>query len=418
MSGHHENARGASLIGIVLSLGVLGALGLGWWMSFGRSAAAAGVDPDRVVVVERKDLVDGVTASGRVEPRARVAVMSRASGIVKELFAEEGDVVAQGQVLAELDREQLEAQLAQDQAELASAEARVAASLARVEEARTRLDDPELAFWEREYARLVELYSSGDVTLKQRDDAERTLAATRFRVIQVRASLPVLEAAVREAEADLLAAKASLERSQTTLREATIRSPIDGVLLVRLKEVGDGVSSILTAGGNATELMTLGDLSEMYVDARVDEVDLGRIQVGMPALVTVDAHRGKTLDGAVARIAPAGSVDENGIVTFEVRVTVEDPDGLLKPDMTADARLVVARREGVPTLPQRAFARDEQGRWIVRKVEGEGPAARAVPTVVELGLSDGLITEVATGAVEGERVLLPEAGAARGGGRP
>jgi HlyD family secretion protein len=223
---------------------------------------------------------------------------------------------------------------------------------------------------------------------------------------------------VLEAEADLLAAGAAVERSETSMREATVRSPIDGVLLVRHKEVGDGVSSILTAGGNATELMTLGDLSLMYVEARVDEVDLGRIFVGMPALVTVDAHRGRVLEGVVARIAPAGSVDPNGIVTFQVRVTVDDHDQLLKPDMTADARLVIGRRVGVPCLPQRAFLRDEEGRYSVRKLVGEGDLLRVVVTPVEPGLSDGLMTEVRSGLVEGERVLMPEVGAARGGRRP
>jgi multidrug efflux pump subunit AcrA (membrane-fusion protein) len=149
----------------------------------------------------------------------------------------------------------------------------------------------------------------------------------------------------------------------------------------------------------------------MHVEARVDEVDLGRIQRGMPAVVIVDAHRGKTLAGRVERIAPAGSVDNNGIVTFEVRVAVEDPEGLLKPDMTADAKLVLAEREGVPTLPQRALRREEGGTWTVQKVVGQGPSARTERVTVELGLSDGLQTEIRSGLAVGDRVLLPAAGA-------
>jgi HlyD family secretion protein len=179
-------------------------------------------------------------------------------------------------------------------------------------------------------------------------------------------------------------------------------------VLVRDKEVGDGVSSILTAGGNATQIMTLGDLSEMFIEARVDEVDLGRIHVGMPARVTVDAFRGQVLHGEVERIAPSGSVDNNGIVTFEVRVTVGDPNGLLRPDMTADAKLVLDARPDALTLPQRALARGPGGRWQVRKVTGEGAAARAEVVEVELGLSDGLMSEIVSGLQEGDRVLLPE----------
>jgi len=399
---------GASSLGVLVGLSVLAAAGLGWWYARERDRGAVNVDPDRVVRVERRDLIDGVTASGRVEPLARVAVMSRASGIIKELQVEEGDVVAAGQVLAELDREQLEAQRAQDVADHLAARARVDAARARLAEAELRVQDPEIEFLEREAARLQELFEQGDVSVRELEEAKRTLANARFRVDLVAAGLPTLRAAVAEAEADLQSAEAALERSLTALREATILSPIDGVVLVRDREVGDGVSSILTAGGNATQLMTLGDLSVMHVEARVDEVDLGRIHVGMPARVTVDAYRGRVLEGEVERIAPAGSVDDNGIVTFEVRVSVHDPDGVLKPDMTADAKLVVDRRDGVPTLPQIALRRGPDGTWCVDRVTGEGEAQRVVATPVELGLSDGLLTEITAGVGPDDRVLLED----------
>ena len=394
----------ASLL-VVATVVVLGAAG--WWWA-GGDAPAGAVDPDRVVNVERRELFDAVNASGRVEPLARVAVMSRASGILDAILVEEGDQVTRGQVLAELDREQLEAQLAQDTADLASAQARVAASRSRLAEARVRVDDPELAFARQRAQRYEELFASGDVSQNERDDTALALEQVQFRITQMQANIPVLEAAVAEAQANLAAAEAALDRSQTALREATIRCPIDGIVLVRDKEVGDGVSSILTAGGNATQILTLGDLSEMFIEARVDEVDLGRISVGMPARVTVDAHRGKVLLGEVARIAPSGSVDNNGIVTFEVRVTLADPEGLLRPDMTADAKLVLDTRPDALSLPQRALARGPGGRWQVRKVSGEGAAARAEVIEVEIGLSDGLMTEIVSGLEEGDRVLLPE----------
>jgi len=395
---------GAGLTGffVLLCLGLVA--GAGWWLTRAKDADADVIDPSRIVRVEVRDLIDGVNASGRVEPLARVAVMSRASGIIKELLVEEGDVVARGQVLAELDREQTEAQLAQQRADQASAQARLAAAEARLVEARVRLEDPELAFREREAQRLAQLYESGDVTLVQKDEAARALADIRFRLAQLRANLLVLEASIAEARANLDATNAAVDRGETALRESTIRSPIDGVVLLREKEIGDGVSSILTAGGNATQLMSLGDLSEMYVEARVDEVDLGRIQVGMPTLVTVDAHRGIQLPGEVLRIAPSGSVDNNGIVTFVVRVSVLDPDQLLKPDMTADVKLVIDRRQTAPTLPHRAVRREADERWTVQRVSDSG----AVEVVeVELGLSDGLMTEVVSGLADGDAVLLP-----------
>ena len=401
-------------MGVAVTLGVVAALALGWLLTGDRVEGREKIDPDRVARVERRDLLDAVTASGRVEPLARVAVMSRASGIIKVLHVDEGDQVTVGQLLAELDREQLEARLAQDQANLASARARLAAAKASVEETRLRIDDPVIPFLEREALRQKQLLERGDTSLKAKEDAAQALATARFGIAQLEARLPVLSAAVDEAQANLDSAAAALEQSETTLREASIRCPIDGVVLTRDKEVGDGVSSILTAGGNATQIMSLGDLSEMYVEARVDEVDLGRIREGMPALVSVDAHRGRVLEGQVERIAPAGSVDNNGIVTFEVRVSVADPDGLLRPDMTADAKLVVAERADTLTLPQRAFKRGRDGVWSVDRVTGEGAGARVVSTPVRLGLSDGLQTEVLEGLSETDRVLVPESGG-RGG---
>ena len=416
MTTPRRSQRGGSATALLVAILVLGTGAVGFWWS-SRDVGAEGIDPDRVVLVESRELLDAVTASGRVEPLTRVAVMSRASGILKELLVEEGDAVTEGQVLAELDREQLEAQLAQDRADLASAEARVAAAHARVEQAKVSLDDPELDFVQRESARLTQLFETGDVTERERDDAARDLARVEFELAQVRASLPVLEAAVAGAAADRDAAAADLDRSETANREATIRCPIDGIVLVRDKEVGDGVSSILTAGGNATQIMSLGDLSEMYIEARVDEVDLGRISMGMKARVTVDAHRGHVLSGQVERIAPAGSVDDNGIVTFEVRVSVEDPDKLLRPDMTADARLVVADRGVVPTVPHTALRQAEDDSWYALRVLSAGPTESAEQVPVEIGLSDGLQTEILSGLEVGDRLLLPDP-TARGGRRP
>jgi HlyD family secretion protein len=402
--------RGAALgvalfAAVVVGLGVAGTYGYTTWKSK-RDAAARRIDPTRIATVDRRDVIDSVTASGRVEPLARVAVMSRASGIVERLFADAGDHVEAGAVLVELDREQLEAQLAQDDADLLAAQARVTAAEADVAEARVRVADPEPQFLEREVQRLAELLSAGQASQKEHDDAARLLANARFRVQLVEAGLPGLEAAIAEARAGLAATEAARERSATALREATVKSPITGVVLTRDKEVGDGVSSILTAGGNATQIMTMGDLSSVHIEARVDEVDLGRVSVGMEALVGVDAHRGTTFAGRVDRIAPAGTVDDNGIVTFEVEIAVEDPKRLLRPDMTADAKLVVERRDGVVCLPQTTLIPGADGTWFVDRIVGEGDDARTERVPVTIGLSDGLVTEILTGVAVGERVLV------------
>lgn len=404
----HRAARGSSTTTLLIALVVASLGAAGVWLGLGQQAPPA-IDATRLVDVARTDVLDAVAASGRVEPKARVFVMSRASGILKDIYVDAGDRVEKDQVIAELDREQLQAQLDQDEADLMSAEARLQAARARRAEAEVRVRDPELDFATREAARLEALYETGDVSERERDTAVNALEIVKQRIRLVEANLPVLDAAILEAQANLASAEAAAERSRTALREATVRSPITGLVLDRLKEVGDGVSSILTAGGNATQILSLGEVSEVYIESRVDEVDLGRIHEGMRAIVTVDAFRDRPLEGVVDRIAPAGSVDDNGIVTFEVRLTVDDPDALLRPDMTADARLVLESRDAVLTLPQRTLAQQPEGAWTVERVVSLEPPVTEV-VEVELGLSDGLITEIVAGLDEGDRVLLPAVG--------
>lgn len=396
--------RGGAVTNLLMAI-VLAGAGATYWY-YGQNKKAIPLDEARIVKVERKDLIKAVLATGRIEPEARVDVMSRASGILKELLVEEGDLVKKDQVLAVLDREQLEAQDAENAANLKAAEARLAAAKARLEEAKVRLDDPEVEFAEREAARIEELYEDGNETENALDDARLRVRNVKYRIAQIQANIPVLDAGVLQSEADLDSAKASKERTETAIREATIRSPIDGIVLIRDKELGDGVSSILTAGGNATKIMTLGDLSKTYVEARVDEVDVGRIYVGMRAVISSDAFRDKKFEGKVIRVAPAGTVDNNGIVSFVVKMELDDPKKEMRVDMTANTKLVLEEKPGGLALPQRALSRGAKGKSKVTKVISVDPPVTEVIEVTT-GVSDGLETEIVSGLAEGDRVLLP-----------
>lgn len=389
----------------MLFVAALAGAGATYWY-YGQNKQPIPLDEARIVKVERKDLIKAVLATGRIEPEARVDVMSRASGILKELFVEEGDVVSKDQVLAELDREQLQAQDDENAANLQAAEARLSAAIARLEEAKVRLADPEIEFAQREVNRIEKLYEDGNETENALDDARLRLRNVKYRIAQIQANIPVLDAGVKQAEADLASAKASKQRTETAIREATIRSPIDGIVLIRDKELGDGVSSILTAGGNATKIMTLGDLSRTYVEARVDEVDVGRIYVGMRAVISSDAFRDKKFEGKVVRVAPAGTVDNNGIVSFVVKIEVDDPKRELRVDMTANTKLVLEEKKGGLSLPQRALSRGSKGKSKVTKVVSVLPPVTEVIEVTT-GVSDGLETEIVSGLAEGDQVLLP-----------
>ncbi len=414
MNPKRTNRERGGAVGTFLLLLLIGGSGAAWWW-YGLDRAPPPIDADRVVSVERRDVLKAVLATGRVEPLARVSVMSRASGILKDLLVDEGDVVENGQIIAELDREQLVAQHNENVGNQAAAEARLAAAAARLGEARVKLDDPELDFARTQLQRLQDLFDDGSASLNELDDAKLRVAMVEYRIRQVEASIPVLQAEVKRAEADIIASNASVERSGTALREATIRSPIDGIVLVREKEVGDGISSILTAGGNATPMMTIGDVSAMFVEARVDEVDVGRIHDGMRAVIEVDAYRGHRFEGRVVRIAPAGTVDNNGIVTFLVKIAVDDSERRLRVDMTANTRLVLEERPDTLTLPHKALTHQRDGSWVAQRVVAQKPPQVAdVP--VEIGVTDGLVTEILTGLAEGDEVLLPSE--RRGGGPP
>lgn len=405
MTMTRRNPQRGSAITNFLFLTVVAGGGAAWYY-LGATKKVEALDETRIVKVERKDLLKAVLATGRIEPQARIDVMSRASGILKELFVDAGDVVTKDQIIAELDREQLEAQNRENKGNLKAAEARLAAAKARLDEAKVRLDDPELEFARREVKRIESLFDSGSESETVLDDAKLRLRNVEYRILQLKANLPVLDAGVLQSEADVDSAKAQLERSETALREAQIKSPVDGLVLTRDKEIGDGVSSILTAGGNATKIMTLGDLSKIYVEAKVDEVDVGRIYLGMRAVITSDAYREKTFEGKVVRIAPSGTVDNNGIVAFEVKVEVDDPTKTLRVDMTANTKLVLEERKGGLALPQKALVRSAAGKWKVTRVVTTSPPSTE-EVEVTIGVSDGLITEIASGLNEGDRVLLP-----------
>lgn len=399
-----RRVRGQALVNLLFFATVAGAGGWWWWKGLDRGPKP--LDSARIVTVAEKDLMRAVLATGRMEPEARVNVMSRASGILKELYADVGDTVEEGQVLAELDREQLEAQHNENLGSQASAKARLLAARARLDEARVRLSDPELEYAQSELQRIQDLYSDGGASRQELDDRLLRLENVKYRIRQVEANIPVLDAQVAQAEAEVMTADAALERTQTSLREATIRSPIDGVVLVRDKDVGDGISSILTAGGNATAVMTLGDASRMYVEAMVDEVDVGRIYEGQRVVITVDAYRERAFEGEVLRIAPGGTVDNNGLVTFEVKISVTDPDRLLRVDMTANTKLVLEEKLGIPTLPHKALSPRPGGGFAAQRVVSVDPP-QVEETEVEIGMSDGLLTEIVAGLAVGDRVLLP-----------
>lgn len=374
------------------------------WALRGAFSRAQPVDPSLVVEVSRGDIARSVVATGKIEPRVKVEIKSKASGIVKKIYVEAGDRVHRGQVLVELDREQLEARVREARANLLAAQAAEQAARANAEQTRVQAEGPDIPFLRAAYERAEKLYRDGLVARSALDDAQKAyeLALNQQRTAQRRVA--VAQAEIARAQALVAQARAALEQAEEDLRNSTIASPIDGVVLSRDVEVGDAVSSILVLGSQATLLMTLGDTREVYVRGQVDEADVGKVYAGQPARIRVEAFPDRPFAGRVTKILPLGAEKDN-VITFEVRVSIRNPTGELRAHMTANAEILLEEKKGVLVVPEGAIVYDRSGRPYVEVPEPSAKTGRRrVP--VKIGISNGIHAEVVEGLKEGQKVLL------------
>jgi len=237
-----------------------------------------------------------------------------------------------------------------------------------------------------------------------RDDAEKNYQLALNRQQQATVNLGVAQASIRKAEAQIDQAKAQLSQAQEDLRNATIVSPIDGVVLSRDREVGDAVSSILTMGSGATLIMTLGDLREVYVKGKVDESDVGKVYLGQPARISVESFKDQKFSGKVTKISPMG-VEKDNVTTFEVRVSISNEARRLLATMTANAEIVLEERKGVLTVPESAIIYQKDRSTVVEVADAASETGRRrVPVTV--GISNGSKTQILSGLNEGQQVIL------------
>ena len=359
---------------IILVL-LLCAAAAAWWIVGHRGESRAST-PETARVI-RRDFSSTVLATGAVQPQvgAEVRVGARISGKVDHLYANIGDHVRKGQVIAELEKADLEAAVAKARAEVEVAEAKVADAGSRAKLA------------ELEYQRQQNLIKE-DFTSRQAVD----------KALQEKESA---QAGLNLARKQLDAARAGREEAQVKLSYATITAPISGVIASVSTQQGETVS----AGLNAPTFVTIIDLERLQVDAYVDEVDIGKIHAGQECVFTVDAFTAREFNGKVVAIYPKAVIQEN-VVNYDVVVEIIDPyEGLLRPEMTANVTIFLEERKQVLALPARAVKR-ERGRNIVYLPAGTGPEPRRV----EIGWKDGQWIEIAAGLKEGETVMLEKPG--------
>lgn len=384
-------------VGIVVVLLIAGGL-------IAATRGGTKIDPSKLAKVERGDLARSVVATGKVEPITKVEVKSKASGIVTKLYVDAGNRVTKGQLLAQLDKQEIQAQVDQSKAALQAAEANLNSSQADWQRAKVDAEGPDVPLLKRAYDRAVNMAKDGVVSQSALDDANKDYQLALNKQNVAKAQVTVSLAKIAQSQAQVVQDQANLQQLEEQLSYTDIVSPIDGEVLSRDVEMGDAVSSILVLGSTATLVMTLGDTSQVYVKGKVDESDIGKVYLGQAARIKVESFKDKTFNGVVTKISPMG-VEKDNVTTFEVRVSINNPGGELKAEMTANAEIILDEHPEVLQIPEGALIYDKDKK---ASVDVPDPNAKGGmrKLAVNIGISNGAKTEVLSGLKEGDQVVL------------
>jgi HlyD family secretion protein len=386
----------SSIAAVILVLAVAGALIA--------STGGTKIDPSKLAKVEKGDLAKSVVATGKITPITEVEVKSKASGIVKKLYVDYGDQVKKGQLLAELDRDEIQARVDQARAQMEASSASLNGTRADLERAKVDAEGPDVPLLKRAYERAQNMAKDGVVSASALDDAEKNYEMALNKQNVSKAQLQVLQAKIGQAQGQLSQDRANLKQLEEQLGYTTIESPLDGIVLSRDVEIGDAVSSILVLGSTATLVMTLGDTSEVYVKGKVDESDIGKVYLGQPARIKVESFKDKTFTGKVTKISPMG-VEKDNVTTFEVRVSINNPEGVLKAMMTANAEIILEEHKNVLQIPEGSIIYDKDKKASVEVPDPKAKEGKR-KIAVNIGISNGAKTELLQGLKEGDQVVL------------
>jgi HlyD family secretion protein len=377
---------------------------IGW----GASAYFGGppdIPESRLATVERGTIARSVVATGKIEPITKVEIKSKANGIIKLLPVEVDQQVDAGTVLVELDRENLMARVREARASLQGAKAALQAAEAQLEKSRVEADGPEVEAAKRSHERAKSLFERRLIPVQQLEDARTQLDQAENRRQAAQSQLSIAKAKVSEASANVAQTQAAVERAEEELANATIRAPIKGRILARDVEIGSPVSSILNMGSAATSVITMGDISHVFVRGRVDETEIGNLRLGQPARIRVETFKDRTFQGNVTQISPMG-VERDNVTNFEVRVSIDNPGNELKANMTANAEIVLEERPSVLIVPEAAITYDATRKASVDVLDKRERTGRR-RAAIKVGISNGTRTQVLEGLNQGERVILP-----------
>ena len=396
--------------------------------------------PFQLAEVKKGEIFARVTTTGTVNPVLSVTVSTQVSGTIKELPLEVNTRVKKGQLIARLDQDLFRAELLQSQARLEDAQANLARENAGVKMQKDQIDasiaiiEASYRNVEEKYKRASELYRRELISKDEFESAKAEWEMGRSRLKETSARIDetkVKEANIRAAEAQVKRARAELKMKQVELNRSVIRAPISGIIIEKNVEAGQTVAASL----QSPPLVTIAELTEMKVDAWVDEADIGRVKVGQKVRFQVDSYPSRIFRGRVVRIYPSPQIQTN-VVTYDTEIHVDNGDLALKPGMTANVTIILARKNGVLIAPLTSLrVRRREIRKVypeVGKSRRRGPrrspeerAARARKRFLEgkgrvwvyrngkperirirFGATDARSMEITDGLKEGDRVVV------------
>lgn len=366
-----------AIVGVVVAIAVIA-----WLLSRGKKDDTVNFTTEAVAPA---NIENSVTATGSIEAVKTVTVGTQVSGIIDKLYVDYNSVVKKGQVIAELDKQNLLSQLNSSKAALSQALANLTSAMS------------DLAYQKANYQRYRTLYNKG------------LIAANDYE--QARLSWQTAAATVAERRDAVASAREEVNRAQTNLSYAVITSPIDGVVISKSVEEGQTVA----ASYSTPTLFTIAkDLKDMRVIADVDEADIGGVKVGQRVTFTVDAYPDDTFEGAVTQVRQEATTTNN-VVTYEVVISAPNQDLKLKPGLTANVTIYTQETKGVLSVPSKALRfTPEKDAVGGRKIKDIANAKNKVWTLegntlvahrVTVGATDGTHTQILSGIKKGQKVI-------------
>jgi HlyD family secretion protein len=355
------------IAGIAAALGIAGAV---YWNFAAKPAQPA----FRLVKLERGALVAAVSATGTLNPVVSVQVGSQVSGQVKEIFVDYNSVVKQGDVIARIDPESFALRVNQAMSDLEASRATALTQRANVAALQAEVSRAQVALaeTERDLKRNQMLVDKGFVSQAALEKTQSAVAIAAEQVKTAQAQRAVGDAQIRNGEALVKQRESQLAQAKVDLERTTIRAPVDGIVISRSVDAGQTVAASLQA---PVLFQIARNLTDMQVEASIDESEIGRVAIGQDATFTVDSFPGRTFRGKITQVRKAALVVQN-VVTYVAIISAANPDLTLLPGMTTNVRITVANRDQVLRIPNAALRYRPPGAAVPTK-DDKGPAQKS-----------------------------------------